>query len=60
MLCVCGKEISEITVGIECSGSFSMLIESIIIGSVIVFAFAVIVLKMVDSVVSVLALAREI
>ena len=59
MLGVCGKEISEVTVGIECSGSFSMLIESIVIGSVIVSAFAVIVLKMVGSVVSVLASARE-
>jgi hypothetical protein len=36
-----------------------MLIESIVIGSVIVSAFAVIVLKMVGSVVSVLATARE-
>ena len=59
MLGVCGKEISEITVGIECSGSFSMLIKSQkVIESVIVSAFAVKVLKLVVAIVSVLASAR--
>ncbi len=58
MLCICGKEISEITVGIENSGSYSMLIESeIVVCSVIVSAFAVIDLKLVRSIVSVLTLA---
>jgi hypothetical protein len=59
MLGVCGKEISEIMVGIECSCSFSIMIESIVIGSVIVSAFAVIILKMVGFVVSVLASAPK-